>query len=146
MLGGAGDESVAAWIEGWFWGAPELVVGLLLVGEERIGEVLIVKRTYHETGTWYACMGQRESDASHASMRGRASVRCSCALRASPPSPSCIFMAALQFLGSSHFRQRIICSTLSSKPVVITEIRASKAKPGLQGNHSTSTALFFVFF
>lgn len=39
---------------------------------------------------------------------------------------------ALQFQGSSHFRQRIICATLSGKPIVITDIRASKATPGLQ--------------
>eukprot|EP00026_Physarum_polycephalum_P017465 Phypoly_transcript_18700.p1 GENE.Phypoly_transcript_18700~~Phypoly_transcript_18700.p1 ORF type:complete len:166 (+),score=11.86 Phypoly_transcript_18700:45-500(+) len=38
----------------------------------------------------------------------------------------------LQFQGSAHFRQRIICSTLSGKPVVISEIRANKPKPGLQ--------------
>ncbi|EFA81467.1 RNA 3'-terminal phosphate cyclase family protein [Heterostelium album PN500] len=37
----------------------------------------------------------------------------------------------LKFQGSSQFRQRIICSTLSSRPVKITNIRDDQERPGL---------------
>jgi RNA 3'-terminal phosphate cyclase-like protein len=37
----------------------------------------------------------------------------------------------LQFEGSSFFRQRIICSVLSAKPIKITKIREGEKTPGL---------------
>ncbi|KAN0008839.1 hypothetical protein ACTFIU_009505 [Dictyostelium citrinum] len=38
----------------------------------------------------------------------------------------------LKFQGSTHFRQRIICSTLSGKAIRITNIRDEDEKPGLR--------------
>eukprot|EP00003_Mantamonas_plastica_P000626 TRINITY_DN1049_c0_g1_i1.p1 TRINITY_DN1049_c0_g1~~TRINITY_DN1049_c0_g1_i1.p1 ORF type:complete len:379 (-),score=97.12 TRINITY_DN1049_c0_g1_i1:1157-2233(-) len=38
----------------------------------------------------------------------------------------------LRFRGSAMFRQRIICSTLSGKNIVITDIRANDEEPGLR--------------
>ena len=39
----------------------------------------------------------------------------------------------LRFRGCSHFRQRLICATLSGKKVLISSIRADDQNPGLQG-------------
>ncbi len=43
--------------------------------------------------------------------------------------------AILKFKGCSHFRQRLVCSILSGKPVKITAIRAKFETPGLQGKY-----------
>ena len=41
-------------------------------------------------------------------------------------------MSTLQCKGSTHFRQRIVCATLSGRPLVITQIRADDEEPGLR--------------
>jgi RNA 3'-terminal phosphate cyclase-like protein len=38
----------------------------------------------------------------------------------------------LRFKGSENFRQRLVCSTLSGKPIRIDEIRAGDENPGLR--------------
>ncbi|KAF2076023.1 hypothetical protein CYY_002683 [Polysphondylium violaceum] len=38
----------------------------------------------------------------------------------------------LKYQGSTHFRQRVICSTLSGRPIRITNIRDQDEKPGLR--------------
>ena len=40
----------------------------------------------------------------------------------------------LNFKGCSHFRQRIVCATLSGKAVRITDIRSKDEQPGVRGN------------
>ncbi len=40
----------------------------------------------------------------------------------------------LVFEGCSHFRQRVICSTLTGKPIKIDGIRANDSHPGLRGS------------
>ncbi len=41
-------------------------------------------------------------------------------------------MSTLQYKGCSHFRQRIVCATLSGRPLLITQIRADDEEPGLR--------------
>lgn len=43
--------------------------------------------------------------------------------------------SVLRFSGCSHFRQRLVCSTLSGKKVFIGSIRADDQNPGLRGNN-----------
>ena len=38
----------------------------------------------------------------------------------------------LKFEGSQHFRQRLVCSTLSGRPIRIDRIRARDQNPGLR--------------
>ncbi len=38
----------------------------------------------------------------------------------------------LRFEGSTHFRQRLVCSTLSGRPIRIDKIRAADQSPGLR--------------
>ena len=38
----------------------------------------------------------------------------------------------LRFAGSEHFRQRLVCSTLSGKAIRIDDIRAQDQNPGLR--------------
>jgi RNA 3'-terminal phosphate cyclase-like protein len=40
-------------------------------------------------------------------------------------------MAAVRLIGGSHFRQRIICSTLSGRTVRIDDIRVDTDAPGV---------------
>lgn len=40
---------------------------------------------------------------------------------------------AMRFRGSSWFRQRIVCATLSGRTIAIKDIRAKDEKPGLLG-------------
>ena len=39
----------------------------------------------------------------------------------------------MKFRGSSWFRQRIVCATLSGRTIAIKDIRAKDEKPGLLG-------------
>jgi RNA 3'-terminal phosphate cyclase len=39
----------------------------------------------------------------------------------------------LKFKGSKFFRQRILCATLSGKPILIKDIRVRDENPGLRG-------------
>eukprot|EP01091_Cochliopodium_minus_P015712 TRINITY_DN5676_c0_g1_i1.p1 TRINITY_DN5676_c0_g1~~TRINITY_DN5676_c0_g1_i1.p1 ORF type:complete len:419 (-),score=89.89 TRINITY_DN5676_c0_g1_i1:28-1245(-) len=41
-------------------------------------------------------------------------------------------LGCITFKGCSHFRQRIVCATLSGKPIKITEIRAKSEEPGIR--------------
>lgn len=41
---------------------------------------------------------------------------------------------SLNFEGCNYFRQRLVLSTLSSKPVRITKIREHSNEPGLRGS------------
>jgi len=41
-------------------------------------------------------------------------------------------LMAIRLKGSTHFRQRIVCSTLSGRAIVIDEIRADAEEPGLR--------------
>ena len=41
-------------------------------------------------------------------------------------------MGTLRYQGCSHFRQRIVLSTLSGRPLVITRIRGDDEEPGLR--------------
>lgn len=43
---------------------------------------------------------------------------------------------ALQFSGHQHFRQRLVLSLLSRKPVRIGEIRSHDEDPGLKGKRA----------
>lgn len=43
---------------------------------------------------------------------------------------------ALQFSGHQHFRQRLVLSLLSRKPVRIDEIRSHDEDPGLKGKYT----------
>lgn len=38
----------------------------------------------------------------------------------------------LRFQGAQHFRQRLVCATLSGKPIRIDQIRADDESPGLR--------------
>lgn len=38
----------------------------------------------------------------------------------------------LNFRGSQHFRQRLVCSTLSGKSICIRDIRAKDQDPGVR--------------
>lgn len=40
---------------------------------------------------------------------------------------------AIQFEGCNYFRQRLVLSTLSSRPVRITKIREDSEEPGVKG-------------
>ena len=44
-------------------------------------------------------------------------------------------LGLINFKGCSHFRQRIICSTLSGKPIRISDIRAKSEEPGIKGKN-----------
>ena len=37
----------------------------------------------------------------------------------------------LKLQGCTHFRQRLVCATLSCKPIIIEEIRSESEEPGL---------------
>lgn len=41
-------------------------------------------------------------------------------------------MSTIKLKGSSHFRQRLVCATLSGRPLLITQIRADDEEPGLR--------------
>ena len=41
-------------------------------------------------------------------------------------------MSTIKCKGCAHFRQRIVCSTLSGRPLIITQIRAEDEEPGLR--------------
>lgn len=41
-------------------------------------------------------------------------------------------MSTIKCKGCTHFRQRIACSTLSGRPLLITQIRADDEEPGLR--------------
>jgi RNA 3'-terminal phosphate cyclase-like protein len=44
---------------------------------------------------------------------------------------ACTKGGSLRLKGCTHFRQRIICSTLSGRPIIIEEIRSESEEPGL---------------
>ena len=41
-------------------------------------------------------------------------------------------MVVLKFRGSQHFRQRIVCATLSGCSILIKDIRAEDQDPGIR--------------
>ena len=41
-------------------------------------------------------------------------------------------MVVMKFVGARHFRQRLVCATLSGRPIRIDEIHADAAEPGLE--------------
>lgn len=41
-------------------------------------------------------------------------------------------MSVLRFEGSTHFRQRLVCSTLAGRPIRIDRIREQDQNPGLR--------------
>ena len=41
--------------------------------------------------------------------------------------------APLTYKGTAHFRQRLVLSTLSGRPIIIEEIRSGEENPGLRG-------------
>lgn len=43
-----------------------------------------------------------------------------------------------RFKGCKHFRERLVCATLSGKPIRIDEIRALDERPGIRGQHTHS--------
>ena len=49
--------------------------------------------------------------------------------------------SVLRLKGSEHFRQRIVCSTLSARPIVIEDIRSDTEEPGLRGEQPHFHAL-----
>ena len=58
---------------------------------------------------------------------------CRSTLPAPPPSlPKLATTRMLKFKGSQQFRQRLVYSTLSSRPIQISDIRASDQHPGLR--------------
>jgi RNA 3'-terminal phosphate cyclase-like protein len=48
----------------------------------------------------------------------------------------------LRFEGSTHFRQRLVCSTLSGRPIRIDNIRAQDQNPGLRDFEACLLRLF----
>ena len=41
--------------------------------------------------------------------------------------------SVLRFKGCSYFRQRLVCSTLTGKKIIISQIRGDEQDPGLKG-------------
>jgi len=51
---------------------------------------------------------------------------------------------SLKYEGAAWFRQRLVLSTLSSRPVLIRNIRSLDEQPGLKGpSHAVSTLTIF---
>lgn len=48
----------------------------------------------------------------------------------------------LRFEGSTHFRQRLVCSTLSGRPICIDKIREQDQNPGLRDFEACLLRLF----
>jgi RNA 3'-terminal phosphate cyclase len=48
----------------------------------------------------------------------------------------------LRFEGSTHFRQRLVCSTLSGRPIRIDNIRGQDQAPGLRDFEACLLRLF----
>jgi RNA 3'-terminal phosphate cyclase-like protein len=48
----------------------------------------------------------------------------------------------LRFRGSQHFRQRLVCATLSGKSIRIDDIRADDENPGLRDYEASLLRLF----
>ncbi len=51
----------------------------------------------------------------------------------------------LSFEGCNFFRQRLVLSTLSSRPIKITKIREDSDEPGLKGKAPSTCMKMFLF-